>query len=149
MEGNHNMRQFDLAIAVDFLIPKAQYSDASTYDRLRTTWTDVRAIPSMDELTSNWNAASDAWDEKTKVVVKPFDALEKHFDSQGFGVGRMLKLKDLKDTLKIANKTSTKLEEVYVWQDGEFIKAAQNITNFSNTPHSFEDVITEVLTVLG
>lgn len=44
----------DLALAIEHLISEAQYSDASSYERLQRTWTDARVLPTLPELEQAW-----------------------------------------------------------------------------------------------
>lgn len=50
------MSEIDLALALDRLVPNAQYHRFDTYANLAADWFDVRPIPTEIELQAAWDA---------------------------------------------------------------------------------------------
>lgn len=75
---------------------------------------------------------------------------EEWTDSQGFGGNRSTTLLYQKMRLDAAGKSSPKLVEVQAWLDGMIASGlAPASSNWPAAPHSFEDTLTETLTVLA
>jgi len=64
-----------------------------------------------------------------------------------FSTPRLLQMKVWFDTF--AAEDTPKLRAVYDWTSGITIQAAQGQTNFSQPPHSFEELVAEAMGVLG
>ena len=78
--------------------------------------------------------------------VNPLDAAEAHIASH-FTTARLLQMKDWRDTFH--EDDAPMLEAVYDWLNGITIQAAQGQTNFSAPPHTFEELVTEAMFILG
>ena len=75
---------------------------------------------------------------------------EEWTDSQGFGGNRSTTLLYQKLRLDAAAKSSPKLNAVQAWLDGMIASGlAPAASNWPAAPHSFEDTLTETLTILN
>jgi len=78
--------------------------------------------------------------------VNPLDAAEAHIASH-FSTPRLLQMKVWWDTFP--PEDVPKLAAVFDWTTGITVQAAQGNTNFSAPPHTFEELLAEVMQFLG
>lgn len=84
------------------------------------------------------------------IPPAPTYTAEEWTDSQGFGGNRSTTLLYQKMRLDAAGKSSPKLNAVQGWLDGMIASGlAPAASNWPAAPHTFEDTLTETLTVLA
>ena len=133
---------------------------------LNTTTNELRDLPesSLADLLAARNPKAAQWQP---APPKPSDAAvwqdgqwvqpaapaftaEEWTDSQGYGGNRSTTLLYQKMRLDAAGKSSPKLNAVQAWLDGMIASGlAPAASNWPAAPHSFEDCLTETLTILN
>jgi hypothetical protein len=133
---------------------------------LNTTTNELRELPESyiaaliaagNPKAEQWQAApskpsEDAvWQDGEWVTpAAPTYTAEEWTDSQGYGGNRSTTLLYQKLRLDASAKSSPKLVEVQGWLDGMIASGlAPAASNWPAAPHSFEDCLTETLTILN
>lgn len=62
----------DIALAVEKIVPRAQYKNAKTYATLVDTWADDRPVPSYDALYGAWLIVQQ--DQAAKIIQQAQEA---------------------------------------------------------------------------
>lgn len=71
---------------------------------------------------------------------------EDHISSY-FSTARLLQMKVWWDTL--SHENTPKLQAVYNWANAVTIQAAQGSTDFQESPHTFEELVQEILPLIN
>jgi hypothetical protein len=104
-------------------------------------WQPAPAKPSEDAVWQNGEWVTPA---------APTYTAEEWTDSQGYGGNRSTTLLYQKLRLDASAKSSPKLNAVQGWLDGMIASGlAPAASNWPAAPHSFEDCLTETLTILN
>ena len=133
---------------------------------LNTTTNELRDLPAtyLADLLAAGNPKAAQWqtappkpsenavwqDGEWVTPAAPVYTAEEWTDSQGYGGNRSTTLLYQKLRLDAAAKSSPKLNAVQGWLDGMIASGlAPAASNWPAAPHSFEDTLTETLTILN
>ena len=133
---------------------------------LNTTTDELRELPAtyLAELIAAGNPQAEQWqaappkpsedavwqDGQWVTPVAPTYTAEEWTDSQGYGGNRSTTLLYQKLRLDAAVKSSSKLNAVQGWLDGMIASGlAPSSSIWPVAPHSFEETLTETLTILN
>ena len=133
---------------------------------LNTTTNELRELPESyiadliaagNPKAAQWQAAppkpseNAAWQDGQWVTISaPLYTAEEWTAEQGYGGNRPTTLLYQKLRLDAAAKSSPKLVAVQGWLDGMIASGlAPAASNWPAAPHSFEDTLTETLTILN
>ena len=133
---------------------------------LNTTTNELRDLPAtyLADLLAAGNPKAAQWqtappkpsenavwqDGEWVTPAAPVYTAEEWTDSQGYGGNRSTTLLYQKLRLDAAAKSSPKLVQVQAWLDGMIASGfAPASRNWPAAPHSFEDCLTETLTILN
>jgi len=131
-----------------------------------TTTNELRELPEsyIADLIAAGNPKAEQWqaappkpsedavwqDGQWVTPAAPTFTAEEWTDSQGYGGNRSTTLLYQKLRLDAAAKSSPKLNAVQAWLDGMIASGlAPASSNWQAAPHSFEDTLTETLTILA
>jgi hypothetical protein len=133
---------------------------------INTTTNELRELPEsyLAELIAAGNPKAEQWqpapekpnenavwqDGQWITPAAPVFTAEEWTDSQGYAGNRSTTLLYQKLRLDASAKSSPKLNAVQAWLDGMIASGlAPAASNWPAAPHSFEDCLTETLTILN
>jgi hypothetical protein len=114
------------------------------YDNQTRTESDQVVIDNL--VRKGW----EIYNPEPELVIPTIYTAEEWTDSQGYGGNRPTTLLYQKLRLDASAKSSPKLNAVQAWLDGMIANVvAPAASNWPAAPHSFEETLTETLTILN